>query len=102
MRSLTILAFASALAAAARAEQPPAARPSAVPLTERYGRLIPALIEPLGDTDAEVRQYAAIALAQAGPKTVQPLIEALKDKNRDRRAAAAYALGQTGTAAREA
>lgn len=62
-------------------------------------QLIPALIERLADVDADVRQYAALALANLGEPAIEPLKNALLDKNPITRASAAYALGQIGPSA---
>jgi hypothetical protein len=82
------------------AAKPAVQEPPATPVTTRD--LVAALIESLRDTDSEVRQYAAVALANLGADAVEPLTVALRDKTREARAAAAYALGQIGGAARAA
>ncbi len=69
---------------------------------QQFKDLVPTLIEALKDTDAEVRQNSAIALATLGHDALAPLKEALKDANKEKRASAAYALGQMGTTGREA
>ena len=60
------------------------------------------LIEALKDSDTDVRQNLAAALATIGTPTVEPLIAALKDKITERRAGAAYTLGMIGRPARAA
>lgn len=60
------------------------------------------LVEALKDTDFEVRQNVAAALAKAGRQAVEPLREALKDRSVERRAGAAYTLGLLGEAGRPA
>jgi HEAT repeat protein len=62
----------------------------------RFKELIPGLIEALKDSDADVRQHSAMALAALGRDAMKPLGEALKDPVKEKRAAAAYALGQMG------
>jgi len=64
--------------------------------------LIQRLITGLKDTDPDVRQNLASALAKIGPAAVEPLTAALGDELAERRAGAAYALGQIGTPARSA
>ncbi len=60
------------------------------------------LIDALKDSDFEVRQNLATALAKTGPRAVPLLREALKDKLAERRSGAAYALGLLGDAGRPA
>jgi HEAT repeat protein len=93
-----IVAFLPALALAQPPDLPKPARPAA----QQYKELIPTLIEALNDSDLEVRQYSALALAAVGADALPALKEALQDKCRERRSAAAYALGQMGASAREA
>lgn len=64
--------------------------------------LVRRLIDGLKDTDPDVRQNLAAALAKIGPTAVEPLTAALGDALAERRAGAAYALGQIGTPARSA
>jgi HEAT repeat protein len=64
--------------------------------------IIQRLIDALKDSDTEVRQNLAVALAKFGTAAVNPLIEALKDSNPDRRGGAAYALGLIGPPAKAA
>lgn len=71
-------------------------------LTRQYEDLIPGLLEAMGDSEKEVRQYAALAMAGLGDEAIRPLIRALDDSNNRRRAAAAYALGQMGMTAHTA
>jgi hypothetical protein len=69
-----------------------------------YKEVVPQLIEALKDSDADVRQSAAAALAAVGQPAVGPLLDILKDKSDDKelRANAAYVLGHMGGAAHEA
>jgi hypothetical protein len=69
-----------------------------------YKELVPPLIDALKDTDTEVRQSAAGALAHMGRHAVQPLVDVLKDKDKDAvlRANVAYVLGLMGAAGQEA
>jgi hypothetical protein len=69
-----------------------------------YKELIPALIDALKDSDADVRQSAAGALASMGRNAVAPLLEIVKDqaKDKDLRANAAYVLGLMGGNGRDA
>lgn len=71
-------------------------------LTRQYQELIPRLLDALRDSDAEVRQYSALALAGLGEEVIGPLSRALEDPNKDMRSAAAYALGQMGFSAHTA
>jgi hypothetical protein len=75
----------------------PLGRPGA-----HYKELIPALVEALRDSDADVRQAAAATLVQVGPEAVTPLVEMLKDKDKQARANAAYVLGHLGESTPEA
>lgn len=77
-------------------EPPAVVLPAPPDLTRRYQELIPKLLDALRDPDAEVRQYAALALAGLGEEVIAPLSRALEDPNKDMRSAAAYALGQMG------
>jgi hypothetical protein len=100
---LLVLVDASQLLASGGSQIPPdlpapAGSPRA--LAQEYEQLIGNLIDSLADSDAEVRQNAAIALATVGPRAVPALIDSLRDRNPLKRAAAAYALGQAGLAAR--
>jgi hypothetical protein len=70
--------------------------------SQQFKDLIPGLVDALKDTDAEVRQHSAMALASLGHEALAPLTEAIKDPNKDMRAAAAYALGQMGYEGRTA
>src|SRR5207253_9383659 len=89
---------------------PPLPRPPGVgpnPFDEhsparQFKELIPSLIDALKDTDAEVRQHSAMALAALGPEAIKPLSDAMKDPVKEKRAAAAYALGQMGSLSRDA
>ena len=76
--------------------------PQPLRLTRQYQDLIPGLLEALRDPDAEVRQYAALALAGLGEEAIAPLSRALEDANKDVRTAAAYALGRMGFTAHTA
>jgi hypothetical protein len=67
-----------------------------------YKELIPPLIDALKDSDTEVRQSAAGALAHMGHQAVPALVEALKEKDKELRANVAYVLGQMGTGGQEA
>src|SRR5947207_78756 len=71
-------------------------------LSQQYKDLIPSLIEALKDTDQEVRQHTALALAALGQEAIKPLSKALEDPVKEKRAAAAYALGQMGYNGQEA
>jgi hypothetical protein len=73
-----------------------------VVLIREYRELIPGLLDALGDSESEVRQYAALALAGLGEEVIPHLSRALDDPNNLRRSAAAYALGQMGLAAHTA
>lgn len=74
--------------------------PAAEPVAEDV--LVRRLIDGLKDSDPDVRQNLAVALAKIGPAAVEPLTVALDDSLAVRRAGAAYALGQIGTAAKPA
>jgi HEAT repeat protein len=74
--------------------------PAAEPVTEDV--LVRRLIDGLKDTDPDVRQNLAVALAKIGSAAVEPLTAALDDSLAVRRAGAAYALGQIGPAAKPA
>ena len=67
-----------------------------------YKELIPALIDTLGDPDADVRKNVVHALGHLGQSAVTPLLDILKDKDKSKeaRANAAYALGKIGPQAR--
>lgn len=67
-----------------------------------FKELIPGLLDALKDTDQEVRQNSAMALAAMGQEVLKPLMEALADPIKEKRAAAAYALGQMGHSGQEA
>jgi hypothetical protein len=71
-------------------------------IARQYAGLIPDLIESLKDTDADVRQHAAMALSTLGAEVLKPLTGALEDPVNEKRAAAAYALGLMGYEGREA
>ncbi len=64
--------------------------------------LVKRLIDALQDSDPDVRQNLAMALAKIGPAAVEPLTAALADPLAERRAGAAYALGQIGGPAKSA
>jgi HEAT repeat protein len=92
-----------------RAPQPalpgqPGGQPFQPPGAIDYKELIPALIDALKDSDADVRQSAAGALAGMGRQAVTPLLDIVKDqgKDKDLRANAAYVLGLMGGNGREA
>jgi hypothetical protein len=63
--------------------------------------LVPALLASLKDTDKDVRQYAAGALARVGKEAIEPLLEMLKSNDKAQRANAAYVLGLIGAASQE-
>lgn len=86
------------LAGALVGTQPPES-PTGVP---SLNETIAVLAESLHDSDAQVRQHAASALANIGPPAVTTLQRALMDKDPNARAAAAYAFGYLGTDARPA
>jgi hypothetical protein len=69
-----------------------------------YKELIPALIDALKDSDAQVRYSAASALADIGKPAVPALLDILKGKDQpaDLRANVAYILGQMGSIGQEA
>src|SRR6185369_9080165 len=102
MRWLLTPALLVALAATADGQptEPPTIPPATVPepgnypptLARQHKELIPSLIEALKDTDPEVRQHTAMALATLGRDALPPLINALEDPVTEKRAAAAYAL----------
>jgi hypothetical protein len=71
-------------------------------MTAAHKDLMPALLDALKDSDADVRQAAAATLVHIGREAVMPLVELLKDKDKQVRANAAYVLGQIGTPAQEA
>ncbi len=73
---------------------PGSAEPNSI--TRQYKDLIPDLIQSLQDSDAQVRQHAAMALAAVGADAIKPLTVALRDAVIEKRAAAAYALGRMG------
>jgi HEAT repeat protein len=71
--------------------------------------IVPAIINSLSDTNAEVRDAAARALADIGPfekaadaKIVAALIPALRDENKNVSAAAASALENFGAESKDA
>jgi len=70
-------------------------------ITRQYTDLIPELIASLKDSDADVRQHAAMALATLGADALKPLTESLSDPVKEKRAAAAYALGHMGYEGRD-
>jgi HEAT repeat protein len=75
--------------------QPPPEPPTPVlPIPTRT--VVTALVESLADSDPDVRQNAAVAVAYAGVEAVEPLTAALRHRSAEARAAAAYALGQIG------
>src|SRR6266568_1958210 len=71
-------------------------------MAQHYKDLIPSLLDALKDTDSEVRQHTAMALASLGHEAIGPLTKALEDPVKEKRAGAAYALGQMGYNAHEA
>src|SRR4051812_13645340 len=100
LRAVIVITAVAAGRAAAQQPLPPSLDPAPKPVPAVPVRdLVPALIESLHDADADVRQYAAVALAAVGPEAVEPLTSALREKNPDARAAAAYALGLIGAPA---
>src|SRR5437762_11135512 len=66
------------------------------PIAQVYKNLIPSLLDALKDTDPDVRQHTAMALASLGHEAIGPLTKALEDPVKEKRAGAAYALGQMG------
>lgn len=80
--------------------------PDALAQLERYGdRLIPELIECLGDSDSEVRQLAVGLLDEAGLRAglgLPALIEAVADPDQLVRIAAAHCLEKFGPQAVDA
>jgi hypothetical protein len=66
--------------------------------------LIPPLLDALKDSDADVRQSAAGALAAIGREAVAPLLKVFedKDKDKDTRTGIAFVFGQMGVQGREA
>ncbi len=78
--------------------------PPGFPQAADYKELVGVLVDALEDSDADVRQSVAQALAKIGRQAVNPLIDILKDKDKSAglRANAAYILGQIGPQAREA
>jgi hypothetical protein len=72
------------------------------PLAQQVPDLVPTLVRTLSDPDAQVRQNAALSLAEVGAAAVPDLTEALTHQDAARRAGAAYALGQMGGPARPA
>src|SRR5437868_5411715 len=90
MRWITATTLCLILAAALSAQPPDPPRPPGFPpggpgpggygpsdpdgLSKQFKDLIPGLIEALKDTDQEVRQHAAMALAGLGPDALKPLI----------------------------
>jgi len=104
-RVLPILVILALIGSVFADPPPPLPPPGNIPAGDEpivIDQLIPTLIDALKDSDPEVRQHLATALANAGDKAILPLIEVLKDPNRDKRAAAAYALAQIGPSARNA
>src|SRR5262249_43559124 len=71
-------------------------------LGPRAASAVPALIEALKDSDAQVRVEVSVALANIGPAAVPALREALKSENRLTRMGAAFTLGQFGPKASDA
>lgn len=75
-------------------------------LLDRHGdRLIPGVIECLGDDDAEVRRLAISLLDEAGPAATPALpaiIQKIADPDRLVRVAAAHCLDKFGSPATEA
>jgi hypothetical protein len=103
-----LLAAFAALTFAQPAEPPIPPSTSGAPglyppsLARQYKELIPGLMDALKDTDPEVRQHTAMALAALGQEAIAPLVKALDDPVKEKRASAAYALGQMGHNAQEA
>jgi HEAT repeat protein len=60
---------------------------------------VPALMDLLGENDANVHGRAADALAKIGPEAVPALIKALSDPVAAKRKAATWALGKMGPGA---
>ena len=112
MRALFAAVLGLAVASLAfAAPQPPGAPklPEPVPMfgfglsaAQQFKDLIPSLVDALKDSDPEVRQNSAFALAALGHEALPALKDALKDTNKEKRAAAAYALGQMGYTGRDA
>ena len=92
--------FAALLVATALSQAAPELAPPADRRLEDDA--VRRLVEALKDSDFEVRQNLAAALAKTGPRAVPLLREALKDKLVERRSGAAYALGLLGDAGRPA
>lgn len=69
------------------------------PVTTRPKELVPALVQGLKDSEADVRRINAATLTALGTDAVPALAETLQDKDRDLRANAAYLLGQLGRSA---
>ena len=90
-----IAAFLVLIGAARLSAQPPL-NPPPPNLPVPTATVVAALVESLGDVDAEVRQNAAVSLANFGTDAVEPLTKTLRAANHDARAAAAYALSQIG------
>lgn len=84
-----------------RGDFPPGFQRPGHAMAQQYKELVPALIESMKDSDADVRQHAAIALATIGRDALKPVLEALKSANKEQRSAAAYALGQMGELGQE-
>src|SRR5262245_36469642 len=99
MRWLIAPALLLAFAAISTAQPPdappvpssPADPPGLYPpsLARQYKDLIPSLMDALKDTDPEVRQHTAMALASLGREAIAPLMKALEDPVKDKRAGAA-------------
>jgi HEAT repeat protein len=115
MRVLVALSLGAVLALTGprlAAQQPPRVpggpgqpgQPFQPPGAVDYKELIPALIDALKDSDPDVRQSAAGALASMGRQAVTPLLDIVKDQGKDKelRANAAYVLGLMGSNGREA
>jgi hypothetical protein len=92
---------------AAQGPPPPPLTPPGYPTPTRpmdLKELIPPLLDALKDSDADVRQSAAGALAAIGREAVAPLLKVFedKDKDKDTRAGIAFVFGQMGAQGREA
>ena len=87
-----------------RIPPPPPDGPTRPGWTGDLKELIPPLLDALKDSDADVRQSAAGALAAIGQVAVAPLLKVFedKDKDKDTRAGIAFVFGQMGLQGREA
>src|SRR5262249_52865930 len=101
------LLLAAGRLAAQTTTPPPTGPPPGYPAAGRtvnLKELIPPLLDALADSDADVRQSAAGALAAIGREAVAPLLKVYEDKEKDRdtRAGIAFVFGQMGYQATEA